>query len=193
MPIDAVPSGLVDHSGFNLFGLPDRGALRWFAVQCRPNQEHRAAAHLLRQSFTIFLPCREKLRKHARKVERIRAPFFPGYLFIRLDLTRDRWRSVNNTSGVARLVMQGDHPTAAPVGVVEALIDLWRRQDLLDQPPALRPGETIRILTGPFADFVGKLDAMTEAGRVRVLLDMMGGSMPVLLPLSSVAACASTP
>ena len=52
----------------------------------------------------------------------VEAPFFPGYLFIVLDLTRHQWRSVNGTFGVSRLVMRGDQPHPAPRGVVEALI-----------------------------------------------------------------------
>ena len=46
--------------------------------------------------------------RHARKILNVRAPLFPGYLFVSLDLTRDRWRSINSTYGVLGLIMGGE-------------------------------------------------------------------------------------
>ena len=160
---------------------------RWYAVQCLSHRETMASAHLQRQNFPVFLPRRQKTRRHARKIDVVLAPFFPGYLFIQLDLTRDQWRSVNGTYGVGRLVMQGDAPAPAPRGVVEALRDASDDDGILRLPSDdLKPGQTVRILVGAFADFIGEIDRLDDAGRVRVLLDIMGGGVPVMLPKNSV-------
>ena len=74
------------------------------------------------QNFRTFLPRIHKTRRHARKIDTVLAPFFPRYLFIILDMQRDRWRCVNSTIGVSRLVMQNDRPQVLPEGVVENLI-----------------------------------------------------------------------
>jgi transcription antitermination factor NusG len=146
-----------------------------------------ASAHLQRQNFPVFLPRRQKTRRHARKIDVVLAPFFPGYLFVQLDLRRDPWRSVNGTYGVGRLVMQGDAPAPAPRGVVEALRDASDDDGILRLPSDdLKPGQTVRILVGAFADFIGEIDRLDDAGRVRVLLDIMGGGVPVMLPKNSV-------
>lgn len=160
----------------------DAGEARWYAVHCQPHREGGAANHLANQQFEVFLPRRERVRRHARKIETVLRPFFPGYLFIRLDLSRDRWRCVNSTFGVVRIVMQNDRPAAAPQGVVEALRDACDEKGLLRWEAKLEPGQKIRVVMGPFAEFVGELDELTEAGRVRVLLDIMGGHTPVFLP-----------
>ena len=97
-------------------------------------------------------------------------------------LARDRWRSVNGTFGVTRLVMQGDRPAAAPHGIVEALIDTCGEDGVLRWQPALQPGRPVRVLTGPFAELIGELDRMSDGGRVRVLLNIMGTGTSVLLP-----------
>jgi len=157
-------------------------AERWYAVQCRPHHERIAALHLVNQDFRIFLPLRIKARRHARRIDTVRVPFFPGYLFVRLDLARDRWRSVNGTFGVTRLVMQGDRPAAAPRGIVETLIDTCGEDGVLRWQPALEPGQQVRVLTGPFAELIGELDRMSDGGRVRVLLNIMGTGTAVLLP-----------
>ena len=97
-----------------------KNGTRWYAVQCQPHRERLAASHLINQGFGVHLPLREKTRRHARKIETIRTPFFPGYLFARLDLSRDFWRSVNGTVGVVRLVTQGDRPTPVPIEIGRA-------------------------------------------------------------------------
>lgn len=161
---------------------------RWYAVQCQPHRESVAFAHLQNQSFSVFLPRRQKTRRHARKIDVVFAPFFPGYLFTQLDLTRDRWRSINGTCGVGRLVMQGDAPAPAPRGVIEALRDACDERGIMHLPgDELKPGQSVRILAGAFVDLVGEIDRMDDTGRVRVLLEIMGGRIPVVLPRDSVA------
>jgi len=160
---------------------------RWFAVQCQPHRERAAAQHLTNQDFSVFLPLRKKVRRHARRIDSVLVPFFPGYLFVRFDPTRARWRSVNGTLGVVRLVMQGDRPAPAPLGIIEALVDSCDQNSVISWQADLKPGQSVRVLAGPFADFVGELEQMSDAGRLRVLLDIMGGSTPVFLPRENVA------
>ena len=53
-----------------------------------------------KSGFPGILAARQKMRRHARKIDVVLAPFFPGYLFVQLDLQRDQWRSVNGTYGL---------------------------------------------------------------------------------------------
>ena len=161
---------------------------RWYAVQCLSHREFAAAAHLHNQSFEVFLPRRRKVRRHARRVETILVSFFPGYLFVSFDLSRDRWRSINGTHGVASLVMQGDYPAPVPVGVVEALRESCDEMSIIQWRPKIAPGEPVRVLAGPFSDMIGELDRLEGPGRVRVLLDIMGGRIPAVLPRDSIVS-----
>lgn len=160
------------------------GAARWYAVHCQAHREGAAAIHLENQHIKVFLPRRETTRRHARKIERVRRPFFPGYLFIQLDVTRDRWRCVNSTFGVARIVMHKDQPAPAPHGVVEALMDACDVEGNLSWKTELRPGQKVRVVDGPLMELVGQLDQLTDSDRVRVLLNIMGGVTRVVLPRS---------
>ena len=107
------------------------------------------------------------------------APFFPRYLFITLDLSRDQWRNINSTFGVSSLVMAGERPHPVPPGVVEAMIAATDENGLLSFEHSLKVGAAVRLLAGPFADQLGVLERLDHSGRVRVLLDIMGGSVPV--------------
>ena len=171
-------------------GIPGEGVQpdpRWYAVHCLSNRETMASLNLLNQDFPIFLPRRQRTRRHARKIDVVLAPFFPGYLFVHLDLKRDQWRKVNGTYGVGRLVMQGEAPAPAPRGVVEALREACDESGVLRLPgDELKPGQSVRIVAGPFSDFVGEIDRLEDSERVRVLLDIMGGGVPVMLPKNCV-------
>jgi len=110
---------------------------RWYAVQCQPNRERGAASHLRNQDYEVFLPWQRKTRHHARRIESVLRPFFPGYLFLRLDLSCDRWRPINGTFGVVRLAMQGDWPLQAPSGVIERLKDRCGEDGIVQWLPSL--------------------------------------------------------
>src|SRR5882672_8298161 len=89
---------------------------RWYAVRTLPGREMRACSQLENQDFRTFLPRGLRTVRHARKFTTHSAAFFPQYLFVVLDLTRHRWRSINGTIGVANLVMQGHLPHPVPQG-----------------------------------------------------------------------------
>ena len=152
-------------------------ATRWYAVHTLPHREFRAAKQLEFQGFTTYLPAVRKTVRHARRFRNVVAPFFPQYLFVQLDLARHRWRSVNGTFGVTSLIMEGERPKAVPRGVVEAISAAVDGAGHV--APCPNVGDSVRILTGPFADRVGKLLHIDERKRVQILLEMMGTKIVV--------------
>jgi transcription elongation factor/antiterminator RfaH len=163
---------------------------RWFLVNAQPKSERKAELHLGAQGFRTYLPQIQKTIRHARQLKSVRAPLFPRYLFIILDLGRDRWLSVRSTVGVSRLfTAQDGRPVPVPVGIVESLIEqsdgTGTRMDA-----GLVKGQQVRILSGPFADLIGTLERLDGAGRVQVLLKMMGTSVPVRLHRSVLSPAA---
>jgi transcription antitermination factor NusG len=154
---------------------------RWYVVQTQANREHLAAEHLARQGFAVFLPRQRRTVRHARRLSERLVGYFPGYLFVGLDTANDRWRAVNGTIGVRGLIMGADRPAAAPRGLVEALRAQADEMDCLAPPPAYGPGDRVRLLSGPFADLVGALDRLEGAARVRILIDLVNGVVPVVV------------
>jgi transcriptional antiterminator RfaH len=163
---------------------------RWYVVQTQVNGEAKAAQNLQRQGFDIYLPRYLKRRRHARKVDFIGKPLFPRYMFVAIDIATQRWRSIQSTFGVSRLVCIGDVPAAVPEGVVPALKE---RQDnkgfvRMDVRPAFAPGDKVRVLAGAFMDNAGMFNGMADHDRVSILLDMLGRKVRVLLDADMVAA-----
>jgi transcriptional antiterminator RfaH len=122
-------------------------------------------------------------------VRTVLAPLFPGYIFLILDLSRDRWRAVNSTFGVASLVMGTEHPMPVPYGVVEGLLTS-ENYGVVRLDKDLEVGQKLRILSGPFADALCRLVHLDDRGRVRVLLELMGTEVTAQLDRSYVAPAA---
>jgi transcriptional antiterminator RfaH len=163
---------------------------RWYVAQTRPHAEAKASLHLRRQGFAIYLPRYLKQRRHARRVEKIAAPLFPGYLFISIDMAAQQWLSIDSTIGVARLVRDGERPAPVPQVVIDALVT---REDAngfvqLDRRPRFSPGDKIRVVGGAFSDCYGLYDGMSARERVAILLDLLGRQVRVVLDPQTIEA-----
>lgn len=161
----------------------DTAMPNWYVAQTRHLSEARAAHELEAQGLKVFLPRYLKRHSHARKVTWKPAPLFPGYLFVSFDPAVQRWRSVNGTYGVARLVAGTDGPAAIASGIIEKLM---ARRDgagyiALPQRPVFQPGEPIRITRGSFENSLGLFEDFTDQDRVAVLLELLGRKVRVVL------------
>jgi transcriptional antiterminator RfaH len=156
--------------------------VRWYVVNTLPHREFKAKYQLENQGFRLFLPQRLKTVRHARKFSNVQAPFFPRYIFIELDLTVHRWRSVNGTFGVSSLIMQGEQPHPVPRGIVETMIASVDEKDILRFERTLQKGSEVRLIAGPFAQQLGILDRLDDSGRIHVLINIMGGRIRVHVP-----------
>jgi transcription antitermination factor NusG len=164
---------------------------RWFVARVHPNRENSAQFNLTRLGFRSFAPRLKRTIRHARKSRDVLAPLFPGYIFLILDLSKDRWRTVNNTFGVASLIMGAERPMPVPEGVVEGLLVAENFGPVrLDSESDFEIGQQVRILSGPFTDALCRLVHLDDNGRVRVLLELMGTEVTAQLDRSRIAPAA---
>jgi transcriptional antiterminator RfaH len=162
----------------------------WYVLQTQPNAEVKASAHLNRQGFDTYLPRYLKRRRHARRVEMVGAPLFPRYMFVTVDIAVQRWRAIQSTIGVSRLVCNGDSPTAVAASIVDGL---RLREDehgfvRLDRRPQFAPGDKIRVLDGAFSACLGLFEGLADRERVAILLDLLGRKVRVTLDADFIAA-----
>jgi transcriptional antiterminator RfaH len=171
--------------------MDEAGGHAWYVVHSQPNAELRAAEHLERQGFTSYVPTYLKTRRHARRVDTVRAPFFPRYLFVWIDVTQQRWRSINSTVGVSRIVGRGLMPTPVMPGIVEAIRQREGEDGLIRLAPAaakFRPGDAVRVVDGAFEACQGLFQALTDNERVAILLDLLGRKVRVVLDAGAIEA-----
>lgn len=160
----------------------------WYVVKAKTNCEERAVRHLANQGFEVYLPRYRKQIRHARKSCTVLRPLFPGYLFVFLDLSSERWRPINGTYGVESIVQCGRKP--APLS--ETIIEGIRMRE--DQSGAvslaqegLRAGDRVYVREGAFAGHVALLGEASDEKRVVLLLQMMGREVRTSASIESVA------
>lgn len=162
---------------------------RWYVAMTRPHKERLAAINLANQGIRSFLPRQATSRRHARQFRTALAPVFPRYVFLILDLERARWRSVNGTIGVQRLIVDAERPIAVAPGVVETLIQSTDGAGaLVYRVDEFTQGDRIRLLAGPFAGALGVLERLDGPGRVQILLELLGGFVKLSVERRNVAA-----
>jgi len=150
---------------------------RWFVARVFAHQENRAQLNLHRLGFRSFVPKVRRTVRHARSIREIPKPLFPGYVFIAINLSNQRWRSVNGTFGIASLIMGAEQPRAVPSGVVEALAaSINSSGAVFVEEDALEIGQKVRILSGPFAQTLCRLAQLDDRARSRASRDHGHGS-----------------
>ncbi len=159
----------------------DGQRLNWFAVQTLSGQERKALLNLNRQSYTAFCPAFSRQVRHARRTSWKRQALFPGYVFVQLDLSRDRWYPINSTYGVSRIVSFAGRPASLPDGLMESLVEASDEAGQIRLAETLVSGDQVRVLFGAFADWIGEVLALSDRDRVIVLLDMLSRKVPVTL------------
>jgi len=165
-------------------------ASRWYVVHTQAQNESRAELNLRRQGFTTYLPRYLRTRRHARQSTTVARPLFPRYLFVALDLARDRWRAIQSTFGVSNLVFAGETPAAVPDGVVDEIRAREGHDGFitLGLPAGVGPGSCVRLIDGIFADAEGVLERIADEHRVAILLELLGQKVRVFVPAASVGA-----
>ena len=162
----------------------------WYVVQTQPNAERKAVFNLNRQGYHVYLPQYLRRRRHARRVEMIKSPLFPRYLFGAVDAAAQRWRSIQSTIGVSRLVCNGDMPAEVSRAVVEQLRQREDAQGLirLEKRPGFAPGDKVRVQAGVFDSCLGLVEGLTDGERVAILLDLLGRKVRVFIDADFVTA-----
>ena len=163
-------------------------AARWYVVHTQPNYEGRAEVNLQRQGFATYLPRYQRTRRHARKTETVVRPLFPRYMFVALDLARDRWRAIQSTFGVSHLVLAGEEPLALASGVVDEIRAREGNDGIvkLGLPAGVGVGSRIRLIDGIFEDARGVIERIADDRRVAILLQLLGREVRVFVPAASV-------
>lgn len=161
--------------------------MHWYLVHTKPRQEACALQHLEQQGYDCYLPllASEKIIKDA--VTKFAEPLFPRYLFIRLDNNNSAksWSPIRSTRGVSKLVSFGNQPAR----VSDELVDLICARETSGEIAERRlfnPGESIRVVDGPFSGIEGIFQSIDGAQRVMILIELMSKPIRVAVPPTSI-------
>lgn len=150
----------------------------WYAVQVKRYNERRAERHLSPKGISVLLSFIEVVRRYRTRRKTLLEPLFPGYLFAHMESVEANpqgWHEVRWAPGVRRILGAGDIPVPVPEEAIDAIRERTRELGFVRPRLQYVPGSRVRILHGPLAGLEALFDRpMSRAGRVRVLLELLG-------------------
>jgi transcriptional antiterminator RfaH len=144
----------------------------WFVLYTKPHKEHWVRDILSTQKIEVYLP--EIAVKTRRRDRRDKRPFFPHYMFARLDSRDGLFARLRWTPGLRSIVSMDGRPVPVPDGVVQEIRRRLADMTQVEPEDRFRQGEVVRVLRGPFEGLDAVFDRRLSAqGRVRVFLQWM--------------------
>ena len=163
---------------------------KWYVVHTYSGYENKVKANLEQRIesmgmqdkiFQVVVPTEEEIEVRDGQRRITEKKIFPGYILVEMLMTDDSWYAVRNTPGVTGFVGMGKKPTPLRPEEVQRIM---KRME--EEAPKIkvtfRPGQRVRIIDGPFTDFVGNVDDIDmDKSKVRVLVSFFGRDTPVEL------------
>jgi len=173
-------------------------AMRWYVVHAYSGYEKRVQnalkerieLHDMQDQFgDVLVPTEEVVEVRDGKKRKSERKFYPGYVLVQMDMNDATWHLVNQTPRVMGFI-GGTADKPAPITQKEADAILQRVQEGVDKPThktIYEPGEVVRVVDGPFADFNGVVEGVDyEKSRVQVAVTIFGRSTPVGLEFTQI-------
>ena len=173
-------------------------AMRWYVVHAYSGYEKRVQntlkerieLHEMQDQFgDVLVPTEEVVEVREGKKRKSERKFYPGYVLVQMDMNDDTWHLVKQTPRVMGFI-GGTADKPAPITEREADAILQRVQDGAERPThktIYEPGEVVRVIDGPFADFNGVVESVDyEKSRLQVAVTIFGRSTPVELEFTQV-------
>jgi len=168
----------------------NNGEKLWYIVHTYSGYEERVERSLKQRVkymdaedkiFQVVIPKEDEIEIRGGQRRTVTKKMFPGYVLVQMKMDDESWNVVRNTPGITGFVGTGNKPTPIPEGQVSTIL-----KQMTEGSPQVRvgfrKGESIRVVVGPFTDFVGIVDEINTAkGKVRVLLTLFGRETSVEL------------
>lgn len=167
----------------------------WYVVHCYSGYENKVR-HAIEQRietmgmrdkiFDVIVPTQEEVEVKDGKRKNVERRVFPGYILVEMKMDEDSWYVVRNTPGVTGFVGMGNDPTPLRPEEVKAIMDRME-SGVPKFVVTFKPGQKVRIVDGPFNDFVGTVAAIdVDKSKVRVMVNFFGRDTPVELDFEQV-------
>jgi transcriptional antiterminator NusG len=169
---------------------PEEDGRSWFVIHCYSGYENKVKHNLEQrietmqmqdQIFAVEVPTEDEIEVREGKRRTVQRRIFPGYILVQMLMNDDSWYVVRNTPGVTGFVGMGNKPTPLRTEEVQ---NIMKRMEA-DAPKikvTFRPGQKVRIIDGPFNDFMGIVEEIDmDKAKVRVMVSFFGRETPVEL------------
>jgi transcriptional antiterminator NusG len=146
----------------------------WYVIHTRSRFENVVCDGLLKKSFEVFLPKVQVPSKRRDRRLMIRVPVFPGYLFVKTDMSVHEHLNIVKTIGAVRLVGTKSGPVSVPDETIVSLKIMVNSDSPIITGKRLTKGDKVMVVKGPFAGIIGTFSNYRGKGRVVINVDALG-------------------
>ena len=165
----------------------------WYAIWTRSHCERLVEQQLTARGFSPFLPEVATPRQNARRAPRNhgKAAMFPGYLFVRDAMTKERYVEMLGVRGIVRVLEDGwTRLTPVPESDIEAIRHIVESGVAVFPHPLLRHGDRVHVVNGPLSGIEGIfVTDSQQKGRLVVTIDLLGRSVALEVSGEDVVRC----
>lgn len=144
---------------------------KWLVVQVKPNSYDMANRNLQRQGFETFIPKMKVTNKINNKFVTNFNYVFPGYIFVSFNQYLLKWQKINSTYGVNRVLTFNNRPEEISSELILQIKINYNLNDIHSHSDNLNDGDLIKFYSGPFTDFLAKVEKVDKKNRVWLLLE----------------------
>ncbi|CDE99015.1 transcription antitermination protein nusG [Clostridium sp. CAG:813] len=163
---------------------------RWYIVHTYSGYENKVKVNLEKRIeytnmgdkiFRIEVPQKTVVQMKGGKKQEKEEKVFPGYVLVEMIMDEDSWYVVRHTSGVTKFV--GSVKKPIPVKESEIKRILHRTSSQVEKVELdVKPGDKVRIISGPFADFDADIiEVYPDKSKLRANVSIFGRETPVEL------------
>ena len=162
---------------------------KWYALYTKVHEEVWASNNLRQRELEVYLPRFSKRRSHARKVDFVKAPLFPRYLFARADVDLGERPAMAYAQGVEYVVGFGGRLSVVADSWIDELKAREDESGLISvvAHPAFTPGQKVRVREGALLDNTGVFESISDDQRVFILLNLLGGQVRTRMSITAIA------
>ena len=158
----------------------------WFAIWTRSRQEKFVASMLESLGIAHFLPLKTEIHRWSDRNQSVTVPLFKGYLFARLDPTKESRLRVLNTPGVAGLVGNQAGPLPVPDYEIESVRAVITQKMQYAAYPSIPIGTRVRVVRGALTGIEGTLLRTSGESKLVLSVEMIHQSVAVNIKSSDV-------
>lgn len=173
------------------------GKKGWYIVHTYSGYENRVKSNIEQRIKNmemeglvkqILIPTEEVTEVKGGKKRVSKKKFFPGYIILEMEMSNKIWQVIKNTPGVFGFIGSKDKPIPIEENEIETMLEnISGKGKKLGVKAQFEEGESLRVIEGPFANFVGTVAELNvKKQRLKLMISVLGRSTPVELRFNQV-------
>ena len=169
---------------------------RWYIVHTYSGYENKVKVNLEKRIeymnmgekiFRIEVPQKTVVQMKGGKKQEKEETVFPGYVLVEMIMDEDSWYVVRHTSGVTKFVGSVKKPIPVKESEIKRILYNQQQSQVTKVQLDVKVGEQVKIISGPFADFVGSItEVYPDKAKLRANVSIFGRETPVELEYNQI-------